>query len=60
MREKIQKLSSSHAVPVSDELNEDLKHIMKTNFSVIAAQYPEKTFERMFWEQHVMTSTCNF
>lgn len=56
MKEKIQQLSTNHAISINDELNKDMKEIMKENFTTIAAQYPEKTFERMFWEQHAMSS----
>ena len=30
---------------------------MKENFSRIASQYNEKTFERMFWEQHARAAS---
>lgn len=58
MKRKIQRLSSNNGVTVGRELNDDLKEIMKQNFSNVAQQFPEKTFERVFWEQHAMTSAC--
>ena len=58
MQQKIQKLTAAHAVTVDANLNDDLKTIMKENFTAISAQYPEATFERMFWEQHGKTMSC--
>lgn len=58
LKAQIEKLSTDGGVVVSSDLNDDLKDIMKQNFSDIAKQYPEKSFQKMFWDQHAKTSAC--
>lgn len=58
MKAKIEKLSTSQGVVVSTDLEKDLKEIMRDNFTQVATAYKEKTFERIFWEQHAKASAC--
>ena len=48
---RIEQLTSRSGVEVDPSLHQDLVSIMEGNNGKIAAEFPEGTFRRFFWEQ---------
>lgn len=58
MRERIERLSASHGIAITEDLEQDMKEIIKDNTAKIATTFKVDTFERMFWEQHSKAYGC--
>ena len=50
---KIEQLTSRSGVEVDPSLHQDLLSVMEGNNGKIAAEFPEGTFRRLFWEQQL-------
>ena len=58
MQTRVTELLKRDGVRVSKATDSDLRHIMKASFSQIAKEYPENTFQRVFWNQHSQNALC--
>ena len=51
LKEKIQNSVKTHGVIVDSELNNDLSQIVNDHTPEVIADFPEGSFQRLFWEQ---------
>lgn len=58
MKKKVKNLMEKDGVQVSKGTNDDLKEILKENFSQISEKYPSNTFHRIFWNQHSQAASA--
>ena len=57
-------ITIKESVCIDDETSDDLKHIMSEQENEVLTQFPEGTFQRVFWEQQKKVSAtpdkCGF
>ena len=51
LKEKIRNSVKSHGVIVDNQLSDDLSQIVSDHTPTIIADFPENSFQRLFWEQ---------
>ena len=54
LRVKVKQLVAKNGVKVTTRLKDDLRQIMQDNLAEIARKHPPNTFQRVFWEQHLL------
>lgn len=55
LKNNIDKLIASSSVTVDQGLHQDLSKIAKENDSKIVEEFPENSFQRLFWKQQLQT-----
>ena len=56
LRAAVEELTRKNGVNVEPSFHQDIVSIMSENQDKIAAQYPEGSFRRLFWEQQIKRS----
>jgi len=59
LREKISAAVINDGVTVDPELNEDLKNMVEKSRKEVHNNYPEGSFERVFWEEQEKVLSLN-
>ena len=54
--EKLEHTIDKHGIPVDNDLHQDLVAIMDSHQPLISEQYPQGSFQRIFWEQQYKAS----
>lgn len=54
--EKLEHTIDKHGIQVDNDLHQDLVAIMDSHQPLISEQYPQGSFQRIFWEQQYKAS----
>ena len=58
LKKRVNEMREADGMDVTTETNEDLKAILKDNYTRIAEKYPSNSFHRIFWNQHSQAASC--
>ena len=59
LQERLSSVTTKHGITLTDDLHQDVVKIATANTKNIHSNYPEGTFQRLFWDQQVKASKYN-